>query len=125
MIDPMISPRPVPVSAAVGAAAAPVSSPGGLFREGPAIGAPATPGPANGRHATGQAPAVEAPNGHGDFNGGGPIGGGTNGHANGNGSADGTYAGLSPADLLDASAPAEDGPAWRTRRSWSSTSTPR
>ena len=96
--------------AAVGAAAAPVSSPGGLFREGPAIGAPATPGPANGRHATGQAPAVEAPNGHGDFNGGGPIGGGTNGHANGNGSADGTYAGLSPADLLDASAPAEDGP---------------
>ena len=96
--------------AAVGAAAAPVSSPGGLFREGPANGLPASPGPANGRHATGRAPAVEAPNGHGDLNGGGAIGGGTNGHANGNGSADGTYAGLSPADLLDASAPAEDGP---------------
>jgi len=96
--------------AAVGAAAAPVSSPGGLFREGPANGLPASPGPANGRHATGRAPAVEAPNGHGDLNGGGAIGGGTNGHANGNGSVDGTYAGLSPADLLDASAPAEDGP---------------
>ena len=97
---------------AVGVAAAPIAAPGGLFREGPANGSASNGAPTNGRHAMGQSHSADAPNGHAvdGLNGGGSNGGRANGHAHGNGSADGTYAGLRPADLLEASAPADDGP---------------